>query len=173
MRYSISYSSLTGNTQSLAEYMRVVLPSKDCLFFGSNADIPHEIIPEVDTLFIGFWTYNGRCDSDTTELIKIIRGKRLAIFGTSAFVGSKPYFARIVSRITPFVDQSCTMVEPFICMGRITEEMLARYNAALKQDPDNARLIRLIKNYEHIKSHPDSNDFNNLLAWIKSVLKDA
>ena len=34
-RYSIIFSSLTGNTKKLADTIRAVLPAEDCDYFGA------------------------------------------------------------------------------------------------------------------------------------------
>ena len=40
-RYSILFSSLTGNTKKLADTLREVLPQEDCDYFGApEAEVP-------------------------------------------------------------------------------------------------------------------------------------
>ena len=51
-RYSIIFSSLTGNTKKLADTIRAVLPAEDCDYFG--APKAEELHSEI--LYIGFWT---------------------------------------------------------------------------------------------------------------------
>ena len=51
-KYSIIFSSLTGNTKKLADTIRAVLPAEDCDYFGAlKAEELHSEI-----LYIGFWT---------------------------------------------------------------------------------------------------------------------
>ena len=51
-RYSIIFSSLTGNTRQLAETIRVVLPAEDCDYFGA----PETAELHSGMLYVGFWT---------------------------------------------------------------------------------------------------------------------
>ena len=52
VKYSIVFSSLTGNTKKLADTIRAVLPKEDCEYFG--APKAEELHSEI--LYIGFWT---------------------------------------------------------------------------------------------------------------------
>lgn len=51
MTYSIVFSSITGNTASLAERVKASLSADKLVYFGS----PNEEIPISDLLFVGFW----------------------------------------------------------------------------------------------------------------------
>ena len=51
-KYSILYSSKTGNTKKLAEKIREVLPEENCDYFGTEGAKAFSS----DTLYIGFWT---------------------------------------------------------------------------------------------------------------------
>ena len=57
-RYSIIFSSLTGNTKKLAETIRAVLPAENCDYYGvlETQELHSEI------LYIGFWTDKGNAD---------------------------------------------------------------------------------------------------------------
>ena len=54
-KYSIVYSSLTGNTRMLADAVHEALPQDECEYFG-EADT---VIPSSELLYIGFWTDKG------------------------------------------------------------------------------------------------------------------
>ena len=49
-RYSIIFSSLTGNTKKLAETIRAVLPAEDCDYFGA----PETAELHSEMLYVGF-----------------------------------------------------------------------------------------------------------------------
>lgn len=74
-KYSIIFSSLTGNTKKLADTIRAVLPAEDCDYFG--APKAEELHSEI--LYIGFWTDKGNADSATLELLSKLRDKRFSI----------------------------------------------------------------------------------------------
>ena len=51
-RYSIIFSSKTGNTAELANAIRDALPQENCDYFGTSEI--EETVSEM--LYIGFWT---------------------------------------------------------------------------------------------------------------------
>lgn len=55
MKYSIVFSSVTGNTRQLADAILSVLPQENLRYFGP----PAEIALEADCLYVGFWTDQG------------------------------------------------------------------------------------------------------------------
>ena len=72
-RYSIIYSSKTGNTKKLAEKIREVLPEENCDYFGTEG----AKALSSDILYIGFWTDIGNADPATLELLKSLRNKKI------------------------------------------------------------------------------------------------
>ena len=68
-RYSILYSSKTGNTKKLAEKIREVLPEENCDYFGTEG----AKALSSDILYIGFWTDIGNADPATLELLKVYK----------------------------------------------------------------------------------------------------
>ena len=69
-RYSIMFSSVTGNTRMLAEAIRETLPKENCDYFGVCGGA--EAKPEL--LYVGFWTDKGNADEDTLALLAGLRG---------------------------------------------------------------------------------------------------
>ena len=52
-KYSIIYSSKTGNTQKLAETIQNILPKDICQYYGTVEKAPKNLS---NLLYIGFWT---------------------------------------------------------------------------------------------------------------------
>ena len=79
-RYSIIFSSLTGNTKKLAETICAVLPAENCDYYG----VPETQELHSEILYIGFWTDKGNADNATLELLSKLRGKKVFLFGDAA-----------------------------------------------------------------------------------------
>ena len=87
-RYSIIYSSRTGNTRLLAEAIRESLPADLCNHFGTDeADAV-----ESEKLYVGFWTDKGTADEAALALLKRLKNKKIFLFGTAGFGESGAYF---------------------------------------------------------------------------------
>lgn len=81
-RYSILYSSATGNTRLLADTIRAALPQELCDAFGAAG----ETAAESELLYVGFWTDKGNADADTLALIAAAGiGRRLLEYGAEHY----------------------------------------------------------------------------------------
>ena len=163
-KYSIIFSSLTGNTKKLAETIRAVLPAEDCDYFGAlKAEELHSEI-----LYIGFWTDKGNADSATLELLSKLRDKKVFLFGTAGFGGSEAYFQKILEHVKQSVDPSNSVFGEYMCQGKMPMAMRERY-VKMKEDPNHKpNLDMLIENFDRALSHPDKADLEKLQ---KSVLR--
>ena len=101
-KYSIIFSSLTGNTKKLADTIRAVLPAEDCDYFG--APKAEELHSEI--LYIGFWTDKGNADSATLELLSKLRDKRFFYSGRRALAAARHIFRRSLSMLSSLLAQA-------------------------------------------------------------------
>ena len=74
-RYSIIFSSKTGNTAELANAIRDALPQENCDYFGTS-EIEE---PVSEMLYIGFWTDQGNADKSALELLQKIKKKKVLV----------------------------------------------------------------------------------------------
>ena len=72
-RYSIIYSSRTGNTKLLAEAIRESLPADLCDHFGTD----EAGAIKSEKLYVGFWTDKGTADEAALALLKRLKNKKI------------------------------------------------------------------------------------------------
>ena len=164
-RYSILYSSKTGNTKKLAEKIREVLPEENCDYFGTEG----AKALSSDILYIGFWTDIGNADSATLELLKSLKNKKIFLFGTAGFGGSEAYFQQVLGKVKESVDESNTVIGEFMCQGKMPQTVRERY-IKMKSLPNPApNLDMLIENFDRALSHPDENDLKRLRLSVEKL----
>ena len=163
-RYSIIFSSKTGNTAELANAIRDALPQENCDYFGTS-EIEE---PVSEMLYIGFWTDKGNADGATLKLLETLKNKKIFLFGTAGFGGSEEYFQRILNNVKTSIDASNTIVGEYMCQGKMPQSVRDRY-VLMKAQPDHMPNIdMLIENFDQALTHPDKNDLNNLKNKIKA-----
>ena len=118
-KYSIVYSSLTGNTKVLADAIHEALPQDECEYFG----VSDTVIPSSELLYIGFWTDKGNADTKTLQLLSQLKNKQIFLFGTAGFGGSDIYFRKILSQVKQFIDASNVIVGEYMCQGRMPQSV--------------------------------------------------
>lgn len=157
MKYSIVFSSHTGNTRLLAETLKSILPESDCVTYGE----PDETALNGEFIFIGFWTDKGMCDEAIAEFLKKLHNKKVFIFGTAGFGGSDAYFTQILTRVESLIDTSNELVGHYMCQGKMPQSVRERYVAMLDQNPE--KFQSLINNFDQAMTHPDTNDLDMLI----------
>ena len=151
-RYSILYSSATGNTRLLADTIRAALPPELCDAFGAVG----ETAAESELLYVGFWTDKGNADADT-----------LALLRTAGFGVDTAYFDAILARVQAVPDGSNTVIGTYMCQGKMPPSVRARYEAMRALPAPPANLDALIENFDRARSHPDADDLDRLRAAVQ------
>ena len=164
-RYSIIFSSLTGNTKKLAETIRAVLPAENCDYYG----VPETQELHSEILYIGFWTDKGNADNATLELLSKLRGKKVFLFGTAGFGGDEEYFKKILANTKKSISGSNITVGEYMCQGKMPQTVRERY-IKMKSLPNPApNLDMLIENFDRALSHPDENDLKRLRLSVEKL----
>ncbi|WP_283127855.1 flavodoxin family protein BilS [Allofournierella massiliensis] len=166
MRYSIVYSSNTGNTRQLAEEIEKQLPAGELVYCGA----PDIAALQAEVLFVGFWTDKGSCDEKVAELLKQADGKTVYLFGTAGFGQSQQYFDQILARVRENLPAGAVYGGGFMCQGRMPQAVRSRYEAMQAKEPENARYKMLIENFDAALAHPNADDLEAAAAWAKSCL---
>lgn len=161
-RYSILYSSATGNTRLLADTIRAALPPELCDAFGAAG----ETAAESELLYVGFWTDKGNADADTLALLRTLKNKRLFLFGTAGFGVDTAYFDAILARVQAVPDGSNTVIGTYMCQGKMPPSVRARYEAMRTLPAPPANLDAMIENFDRARSHPDADDLDRLRAAV-------
>lgn len=163
-KYAILFSSKTGNTRILADAIRAALPEEDCAFFGEVGSVAE--IPEVKTVYLGFWTDKGNADEVALNVLKNLRNKNVFLFGTAGFGVEDAYFQRVLNNVKASMDESNTLVGEFMCQGKMQQAVRDRY-VKMKEQPDAApNLDQMIDNFDRALSHPDEADLEHLRQEI-------
>ncbi len=162
-RYSIVFSSVTGNTRQLAEAIRESLPETGCDYFGlcSAEALKSEM------LYVGFWTDKGNADEASQALLKTLKNKKIFLFGTAGFGISEAYFRRVLDNVRLSIDESNIIVGEYMCQGKMPQSVRERYVALKAQPQHPANIDALIENFDLALSHPDAADLDKLKKLVQ------
>ena len=89
-RYSVVFSSSTGNTKLLADAIDEALPKENRDYFG---EITPEV-PESEMLYVGFWTDRGNADKTALEFLQRLKNKKVFLFGTAGLRRQRGLFQK-------------------------------------------------------------------------------
>lgn len=163
MNVAIIYKSVSGNTRLVAEAIKEALKD-DTVYIG-----PPEDNVDAELYFIGSWTDKGMCCDEIGDYIKTLENKKIAYFGTAGFGGSEEYYHSLFERVKSICPSSDEMKEYFICQGKMPMSVRSRYEAMMKEHPDDKRLEVSIKNFDLASEHPNEADFKAAGEWALNV----
>ena len=167
-KYSIVYSSKTGNTKKLAETIYNFLPQNECEYYGAVDKIDGKLS---DVIYIGFWTEKGNADSLTVEFLNKLKGKKIFLFGTAGYGESEKYFDSIINNVKKNIDSSNTVIGTFMCQGKMPLSVRERYKKMKEQNTVSFNVDNLIANFDKALSHPNENDLKTLEQIVKKYLE--
>lgn len=128
-RYSIIYSSKTGNTKKLAEAIYNTLPQNKCDYYGT-VDKIDDVLSNV--IYIGFWTEKNGDSYDTyydADLYDVEREFDLTIEGLTVEsskdkldTGARDKTNNIINSIMPFDTENCVKWDANYIKGYTSEK---------------------------------------------------
>ena len=165
-RYSIIFSSKTGNTAELANAIRDALPQENCDYFGTS-EIEE---PVSEMLYIGFWTDQGNADKSALELLQRIKNKKVFLFGTAGFGENEAYFQKVLNNVKSSMDESNQVVGEYMCQGKMPQKVRMKYES-MRTDENNDQIDRFIQNFDLALTHPDDLDVEHAKVFVDHMLK--
>ncbi|NOX79858.1 MAG: flavodoxin family protein [Deltaproteobacteria bacterium] len=151
MKQLVVYSSRSGNTKKLAEFIFSRLDGDKEIKPVASAPDPSGY----DVVAVGFWFKGGQPDPDSQEYLKKCTGVgKLFLFATHGSAANSDYAAIGMNRARELA-AGAQIVGDFDCPGEVSAKTLE--NAANK-DPQPAWL----KDAPAAKGHPNSDDFYKL-----------
>ena len=169
MNYAVVYISKTGNTAKVARAIRDALPRGGCLAYGA----PGEAATRADLIFVGSWTDKGACNEEMAAFLAGLSGKKVALFGTAGFGGSREYFDTVLARMAKVLPADCEMAGGFLCQGRMPQAVKDRYEAMLKAQPLDAQARAMLDNWEAAYPHPDEEDLAAARAFALRIVRES
>lgn len=164
MKIAIVYQSVTGNTKALAQAVGEALQDQEIVWLGEPRPV------EADLYLVGSWTDKGMCQEEVAGYLKTLKHKKIAYFGTAGFGGSQAYYDSLFARVKPLVDPSNQLLGYFYCQGKMPQGVGQRYEAMLKEHPEDQRAKASLENFHRALSHPDQADLEQVKAWAQSMV---
>ena len=167
MKIAIVFDSQTGNTAQVAQAIRTACEGHDIVAFGP----PPQNVDQAELVFAGSWTDKGSLTPAMQEFLHSLYGKRVALFGTAGFGISELYFASLSDRFKGEVPKGNQVVSSFFCTGKMPQAVRVRYEAQLKEKPEDGKLQSMIKAFDLALSHPDQADLKGAADFAREAIK--
>ena len=166
MKMIIVYSSVTGNTRSVAEAVHDAMPPGAMLAPVHKAPDPETF----DLILLGFWVRRARPDPRMLRYMSSIKNKNVAWFGTLAAWPDSPHAMQVRNAANSFLEEN-RVLGGFRCQGRIEakrfEACMNGLGAKASTHPlTEERKSRLIE----AARHPDETDFASARIYFSDII---
>lgn len=152
--------------KKIAEQIKNTLKDEEIVYFGyPNIEI------DADIYFIGSWTFKGDVVKEVVDVLKNLKDKKIALFGTAGFGGSQEYFDKLYERAKTNIDSSNQVLGYFYCQGKMPMTVRDKYIDLIKQNPEDKNLQVSLDNFDKALMHPDKEDLDNVSSWAQAIIE--
>ncbi len=168
MKSLIIYSSITGNTKSVAEAILEVLPQGTVIAPVQNAPDPGAY----DFIALGFWVNKAQPDALLQKYLEQVKDKTIAFFGTLAAYPDSEHAQKTIENAQAL---GCAnhVLGCFLCQGRLAqkrfEACMSENYQSTKHPMTSERKNRLLE----ASKHPNPEDFQNAQKCFAQYYQEA
>lgn len=159
MKKAIVYSSITGNTELLANTIKDTI--KDFDYIGK----PIDDALDADIIYVGSWTMKFTCTSEIKEFLTKLNNKKIFIFMTAGYGSSDEFLNPIINSVKENVNSSNEIIGEFICQGKVSQTK--RNAIKLMLENEHEKLVKMEEEFINGDETPSLNDISNLKKLLK------
>ena len=177
MNIAIIYSSITGNTLSIAKHISNELiksEHKVKLVCSNNTPINYtEVLKGMDLCLIGFWTRKGYLDDFSVNTLSNIKNMNVAFFGTACAYPDSIHILKCKLKIAQETEKTTNKyLGIFMCQGRVP---IKRTQQRLSLEPSDPHYLDEagLKRHMEARNHPNNEDFHQVHIWASRIINHA
>ena len=160
---AVIYSSRTGNTEKVEKQLAEALGAPCHSVKDTSA------VPEGADLCVGTWIDRGTADAGAKKYIESLRGRRVFLYGTLGAEPDSQHAEKCIANIRALFDPSNEILGAILVQGAI-DPMLIEMFKSMPKDNVHAFTEENAARYAAAASHPDENDFAQVIAAAKEAL---
>ena len=168
MKAIVIYSTLTGNTQKIAEAIAEVLPEgSPCVAVN---DVPHDL-DSYDLVFAGYWVDKGGPDKKSRELLGRLHNRHVALFATLGAYPDSEHALKSLDKGAEALPEGVCEAGRFICQGKVSPKRVEAMAKRFPKEHPHGMNPERIKRLETAARHPDGQDCANAQSFAREVLE--
>ncbi|MGL5123651.1 MAG: flavodoxin family protein [Fusobacteriaceae bacterium] len=163
---AVVYSSLTGNTKKVGEAIFEVIDHEKKIF--SIEEALKENFDTYDRIIIGFWVDKGSLDARAKKLLKKIKDKEVAFFGTLGAEPDSEHGKKVFAKVQTKFSKENNCIGGFLCLGEVAPKLIAmmgKFPLNIVHPLTEERKIRLAK----ANNHPDEKDLEDAKNYFRNI----
>ena len=171
MKYSIVYTSKSGNTEKLALAIKEAA-NGECLQCVKANAVDNAKVNDSDIVFVGAGSYKGTCDEAAGKFMETLKNKKVFLFMTVGYGDNQAYYDKMLNPAKTFIDSSNTIIGTYACQGQWIEgqkKNLENMLAKAATDDEKKVIEGKLANHSNAMGLPNAEDLNKLKDIVKSL----
>lgn len=170
-KWAVIYSSVTGNTRTIAE--AIAEQAGDADVFRVQ-DAPEDL-SGYEVVALGYWLRLGQPDPLMLKYLPKVHDAQVVFFQTHGTAPTSEHAITSFARAGYNLGPGCTILGTFGCRGKINPAMLAKRKNAGPDDPHGGP--KSIERWKLASTHPDAQDIADAKDLVdrmkhKMVMRD-
>ena len=167
MKSIILYSSLTGNTKSVAEAMASVMPEGTPCVPVKEAP---ENLADYDTVFVGFWVDRGTANKEAAKLIETLTNPNVVFFATLGMYADSDHARESIEKGSELLQNKESLVDGFVCQGKIDPKVIEMMYKMFPKGHSHGQSADRDARHKQAAVHPNEEDFKAAQDFAKDIL---
>ncbi|MDR1677945.1 MAG: flavodoxin family protein [Deltaproteobacteria bacterium] len=170
MKTLVTYSSLTGNTQKVAQAISQAIPDSDIFPINECPDLT-----DYSLLLVGFWVDRGHADDKAKRFLSALKEKTVGFFFTLGAYPDSPHADEVVKVTEDLLKENGNnIIGSFRCQGKVDPALIEKMKKILPPDHPHAQMTEERKDrLTEAAKHPNEEDFNKAKAFADDTYKRA
>ena len=167
MKSIILYSSLTGNTKSVAEAMASVMPEGTPCIPVKEAP---ENLADYDTVFVGFWVDRGTANKEAAKLIETLTNPNIVFFATLGMYADSDHARESIEKASELLQNKESLVDGFVCQGKIDPKVIEMMYKMFPKGHSHGQSADRDARHKQAAVHPNEDDFKAAQDFAQHIL---
>ena len=160
-KWLIIYSSMTGNTKSIAEKMGEAAGEAD-IFDIKKAPTDFS---NYEIAALGYWLKRGGPDPLMTEFLPKVKNTKVVLFETHGTEPKSEHAITAFARAAYLLGEGCEILGTFGCQGKVNPALIEKRLKAGADDPHSVGIER----WKRAATHPDEEDLQAAADFVASI----
>ena len=162
-RWAVIYSSVTGNTKTIAEAIAEEAERAD-LFRVQEAPVD---LSDYDIVALGYWLRLGQPDPLMLRYLPRVENSKVVFFQTHGTEPTSEHAITSFARAGYNLGKGCEILGTFGCQGKINPVMLEKRKNAGPDDPHGG--VKAQERWRKAATHPDAQDIEAAKELVQKM----
>lgn len=167
MKVQVIYSSKTGNTKNVAAAIAEVLPGSQLL----PVEEAGKQWQNADVLFVGCWADKGQLDPLTTEFLKQVQAKEIAVFLTLGAAPDSDHALSLLNRAHTLIADKNKYAGGFVCQGKVEPQALEQFEKLFPDGGHHPITPSMKEKIHEAVHHPDADDLEHARRFARETVE--